>query len=323
MAVRLVRAALPQPRTRSRTGRRPWEPRARRLLLFRRGPVLGLTSVPFGSSIPALRGRPPPIHDGRGKSARADCPSARAGRSWSLVDDRFAAPPNGSANHLERPSPCHRSLARVGTRLAAGSSAESSFYPPLVTCAAGILYFALAHRGPHPPGGDWAFLSWGQPRCSGPGTACSKARAGSRRVSLREPPPFVVFMLLNFQLASPGRDGGLSLYTLVRTEIVGAEVGARLGWCWSWAAHPSLPPPRHLRGAPLGAWRGFLVPGAPGRLLRLPRRAWGCPPRLAGRGTGPAWSGDRRQISNRLSSRRAESVPRPCARARRLLFYPQ
>ena len=60
---------------------------------------------------------------------------------WILIDRR---PPEWDhANHLERAVDCYRVL-----RIASDSSARdilesSSFYPPLVTCAAGGLYFVF------------------------------------------------------------------------------------------------------------------------------------------------------------------------------------
>jgi hypothetical protein len=38
---------------------------------------------------------------------------------------------------------CHRSLSEPGRDGLAEIIAESSFYPPIVTCAVGLLYFAL------------------------------------------------------------------------------------------------------------------------------------------------------------------------------------
>src|SRR5215831_12679903 len=57
---------------------------------------------------------------------------------WVSVDRRPAEWDH--ANHLERALRCHRNLAagRLGAQLE-----ESAFYPPLATCAAGLLYFVL------------------------------------------------------------------------------------------------------------------------------------------------------------------------------------
>src|SRR5512144_3055134 len=58
---------------------------------------------------------------------------------WVSLDRR---PPEWDhANHLERALRCHESLA--GGHLWAALLGDSAFYPPLVPCAAGVLYFAL------------------------------------------------------------------------------------------------------------------------------------------------------------------------------------
>src|SRR5512144_1195125 len=58
--------------------------------------------------------------------------------AWVSIDRR---PPEWDhANHLERALQCHRHLALGQLGAALG---DSAFYPPLVPCAAGLLYFAL------------------------------------------------------------------------------------------------------------------------------------------------------------------------------------
>src|SRR5437762_12145051 len=60
---------------------------------------------------------------------------------WLTVDRR---PPEWDhANHLERAVDCYRSLRIVSDTGAREIVEASSFYPPLVTCVAGALYFVF------------------------------------------------------------------------------------------------------------------------------------------------------------------------------------
>ena len=69
--------------------------------------------------------------------------------AWLGIDRR---PPEWDhANHLERALECHRILAEPGHARYAEIVAMSSFYPPLVLCAAGLAYFVLPRRAAHRP----------------------------------------------------------------------------------------------------------------------------------------------------------------------------
>src|SRR6266849_1394972 len=60
---------------------------------------------------------------------------------WVAIDRR---PPEWDhANHLERAVDCYRSLRIVSDSGAREIVEASSFYPPLVTCVAGALYFVF------------------------------------------------------------------------------------------------------------------------------------------------------------------------------------
>src|SRR5216684_6632991 len=64
-----------------------------------------------------------------------------AAAAWVTVDRR---PPEWDhANHLERAVGCYRNLRIVSDSGAREILEASSFYPPLVTCAAGALYFVF------------------------------------------------------------------------------------------------------------------------------------------------------------------------------------
>src|SRR5262249_7550211 len=58
---------------------------------------------------------------------------------WVTIDRR--PPESDHANHLERALRCYRTLAAGGLAPIETILLESSFYPPLVTCLAGVLYF--------------------------------------------------------------------------------------------------------------------------------------------------------------------------------------
>src|SRR6266852_969517 len=60
---------------------------------------------------------------------------------WVAID---CQPPEWDhANHLERAVDCYRSLRIVSDSSVREILEASSFYPPLVTCAAGLLYFTF------------------------------------------------------------------------------------------------------------------------------------------------------------------------------------
>jgi len=120
---------------------------------------------------------------------------------WLGIDRR---PPEWDhANHLERAVACHRSLAAPGRDWLQEIIAESSFYPPIVTCAAGLLYFALPIVPLTAQAVIWAFLVVGTLAVFGLGRRLLDADAGLLAAFLFATAPFVVFMLLNFQLDLP------------------------------------------------------------------------------------------------------------------------
>ena len=119
---------------------------------------------------------------------------------WLSVDRR---PPEWDhANHLERAVLCQRSLAEPGREARQEIVAESSFYPPIVTCAAGVLGLALsplvaAHAV------MWGFLVVGTLAVFGLGHRLLDPAAGLLAAFLFATAPFVVFSLLHFQLDLP------------------------------------------------------------------------------------------------------------------------
>ena len=136
---------------------------------------------------------------------------------WLSIDRR---PPEWDhANHLERAVACHRSLSELGRDGLAEIVAESSFYPPIVTCAAGLLYFALPIVPLTAQAVMWACLVVGALAVFGLGRRLLDPDAGLLAAFLFATAPFVVFSLLNFQLDLPlAAMVAVALYALVRTE---------------------------------------------------------------------------------------------------------
>jgi len=112
---------------------------------------------------------------------------------WLGIDRR---PPEWDhANHLERAVACHWSLKESGGDWLQEIISESSFYPPIVTCAAGLLYFALPAVPLTAQGVIWAFLVLGTLAVYGLGRRLLDADAGLFAAFLFGTAPFVVFML--------------------------------------------------------------------------------------------------------------------------------
>jgi 4-amino-4-deoxy-L-arabinose transferase-like glycosyltransferase len=134
---------------------------------------------------------------------------------WVSIDRR---PPEWDhANHLERALRCHRSLAEG--RLWAAISGDSAFYPPLVPCAAGVLYFAFPIVPLTAQAVMLAFLALGMAAVFGVGRILWDDRAGLLAAFLFGTAPFVVFSLLNFQLDLPlASIVALTLWILLRTQ---------------------------------------------------------------------------------------------------------
>jgi hypothetical protein len=136
---------------------------------------------------------------------------------WVARDRR---PPEWDhANHLERAVECHRDLAALGRGGLDEIIARSSFYPPIVTCAAGLLYFVLPVVPLTAQAVMWAFLVVGVFALFGLGRRLLDADAGLLAAFLFATAPFVVFSLLNFQLDLPlAAMVALALYMLARSE---------------------------------------------------------------------------------------------------------
>ncbi|HET7874883.1 MAG TPA: glycosyltransferase family 39 protein [Methylomirabilota bacterium] len=242
---------------------------------------------------------------------------------WLQVDRR---PPEWDhANHLERALVCHRILADPGHDRWSELVAESTFYPPVVTCAAGLLYFVFPVAPLTAHSVMWTFLVVGTLAIYGTGRRLLDETAGLVAAFVFATAPFVVFTLLHFQLDLPlAAMVALTLYLLVRSEafgrggpslVLGVVLGLGMLTKPPFAAYV-LPPLLWGLGLALGAAdRGrrvgrLLVALVIGALIALPWYG----PRLAGL---PA------QVLTRSFKQAAEAGQAPAWSGAGLLFYPK
>ena len=242
---------------------------------------------------------------------------------WLGIDRR---PPEWDhANHLERAVACHRSLAAPGRDWLQEIIAESSIYPPIATCAAGLLYFALPIVPLTAQAVIWAFLVVGTLAVFGLRRRLLDADAGLLAAFLFATAPFVVFMLLNFQLDLPlAAMVALSLYTLVRTEDLSVRRWTLgLGLVLGLGMLTKPPFAAYLSGPLLWvAWRGLRAPERRARMMHL-LAALGVVAAIALPWYGPRLVGLPAQIINRSFKQAAESGHAPAFSGSSLLFYPQ
>jgi hypothetical protein len=243
--------------------------------------------------------------------------------SWLTVDRR---PPEWDyANHLERAVLCHRSLADPGHSRFAEIIAESSFYPPLVTCAAGLLYVVFPVTPLTAQSVIWAFLVIGLLAIYGIGRRLVDGPTGLLAAFLFATAPFVVTSLLSFQLDLPlAAMVALALYALVRAESFSR-------WDWSLTSGVALgfgmltkPPFAAYMLGPM-LWTGWVALRAPDRGARMRRvaAALGVGALIALPWYGPRLAALPMQILNRSFKQAAESGHAPALSATGLLFYPR
>jgi hypothetical protein len=204
---------------------------------------------------------------------------------WVSIDRR---PPEWDhANHLERALRCHRSLAEG--QIWAAISGDSAFYPPLVPCAAGVLYFVFPVAPLTAQAVMLAFLALGMAAVFGVGRILWDDRAGLIAAFLFGTAPFVVFSLLNFQLDLPlASIVALTLWITLRTEgfrrpawaaALGVVIGLGLLTKPTYLVYVAAPYSISLRG-PRAARRRRLTLASP----RASRRGHRAAARAAHRG---------------------------------------
>src|SRR4030095_10577152 len=136
---------------------------------------------------------------------------------WIVIDRR---PPEGDhANHLERAVDCYRKLRIVAALGIREILRASSFYPPVVTCAAGLLYLVFPIAPLTAQVVMMVFLAIALASIYGVGRSLFDTETGLWASLLFATAPFVVFSLTNFQLDLPlAAMVALAVYALVRSE---------------------------------------------------------------------------------------------------------
>jgi len=140
---------------------------------------------------------------------------------WLATDRR---PPEWDyANHLERAVACAHDLAAGDWRTILE---RSSFYPPLVPCAAGVVYRVLPTDAAAGAIVMLVFLGVGMAATYALARALADGTAGVGAAVIFGTAPFVVFSVLRFQLDLPlAAVVAVALLALVRTEGL-----TRVGW---------------------------------------------------------------------------------------------
>jgi hypothetical protein len=143
---------------------------------------------------------------------------------WVSIDRR---PPEWDhANHLERAVDCYRILSEPGRGRLREILEATAFYPPVTTCAAGLLYFLFPVAPLTAQVVMLGFLALGVVSVFLLGRRLLDTGAGLLAAFLLSTAPFVVFSLTNFHLDLPLTGMvAFSLYLLMRTEDF-----SRTGW---------------------------------------------------------------------------------------------
>ncbi len=143
---------------------------------------------------------------------------------WTSIDRR---PPEWDhANHLGRALQCYRILAQPGHDRAREILEATAFYPPVTTCAAGLLYFVFPVTPLTAQVVMLGFLALGAVSVFLLGRRLLDTGAGLLAAFLLSTASFVIFSLTNFQLDLPLTGMvAFSLYLLMRTEGF-----SRTGW---------------------------------------------------------------------------------------------
>ncbi len=208
-------------------------------------------------------------------------------RSWLLLTGLFVAlvlvvgswvgldrlpPVWDHANHLERAVVCHQTLSERGLPGIREIVEMSSFYPPIVPCAAGLLYFALPVTALVSQSVMLGFLGLALVSLFLLGRRLFDAPTGLLAAVLYGTAPFVLYSATNFQLDLPLASAAiLALLVVVRTEEFSRPA-------WSVAAGLTLafgmlvkPPFAVYLLPPLGviAWRALRAADRRRRLINL------------------------------------------------------
>ncbi|MGH7395904.1 MAG: glycosyltransferase family 39 protein, partial [Candidatus Rokuibacteriota bacterium] len=243
---------------------------------------------------------------------------------WTSIDRR---PPEWDyANHLGRALECYRILAEPGHDRAREILEATAFYPPVTTCAVGLLYFLFPVVPLTAQAVMLGFVALGAVSVFLLGRRLLDTEAGLLAAFLLATAPFVIFSLTNFQLDVPLTGMvALSLYLLARTEAfsltawsIALGLGLGIGmltkppfWVYLlppllWGVWLAVKGPEGGRTARLGRLAAALVVAA---VVALP---W----------YGPRLFGLPLQIINRSFKQAALSEHPETFSAEGLLYYP-
>lgn len=243
--------------------------------------------------------------------------------SWVTLDRR---PPEWDyANHLERAARCHQILSERGVRGIGEILEMSAFYPPVVPCAAGLLYFLFPITPLTSQAVLLGFLGLALVALFLLGRRLFDAPTGLLAALIFGAAPFVVYSLTNFQLDLPlAATVALALLALVATEEF-SRVGPSLLLGVVLALGLLVKPPFAVYLLPplaLETWRLFR---APERAKRLGNLALAL---VLGGALSLPWYGLRLfglpfQVGSRAFKQAAESGYPETLTAASLGFYPR
>ena len=242
---------------------------------------------------------------------------------WVSIDRR--PPESDHANHLERALRCHRILADGAPHPLRAILLESSFYPPLVPCLTGLLYFVVPVVPLTAQAVMLAFLALGVAAVFVLGRQLQSVETALLAAFFFATAPFVILSLTNFQLDLPlSAMVALSLYVLAR-----ADGFARGPWCMAIGAGLGLgmltKPTFATYVLPAMLWSAWSARRAPDRRRRLGLLllALAIGTALALPWYGPRLLGLPMQVLNRSFKQAAEVGQAEALTPAGLLFYPR
>ncbi len=188
---------------------------------------------------------------------------------WVSIDHR--PPESDHANHLERALRCYRVVADGAPHPLQTILLESSFYPPLVPCLAGFLYFLAPVAPLTAQAVMLAFLALGIAALYGLGRDLWNVETGLWAAFFFATAPFVVFSLTNFQLDLPQA----SMVAVTLWVVIRSDGFARGPWCLVLGVILGLgmltKPPFPTYVLPAVLWSAWSATRSPDRRRRMVR----------------------------------------------------
>lgn len=242
---------------------------------------------------------------------------------WVSIDRR--PPESDHANHLERALHCYRIVADGAPHPVQTILLESSFYPPLVPCLTGFLYFVAPVVPLTAQAVMLAFLALGIAALYALGRDLWNVETGLLAAFFFATAPFVVFSLTNFQLDLPQASMvAVTLYVLMRSDGF-----ARGPWCVILGVVLGLgmltKPPFATYVLPAMLWSAWSAMRSPDRRRRMVRLlfALAVAAALALPWYGPRLVGLPMQVLARSFKQAAEAGQVEALTPAGLLFYPR